>query len=234
MNMIKLLLTGTAAFLSLTGVASALPVTVNNGDFESQVAPATSFLKVLAGQSGVSQWNVVGKDVLLINTNYKEGTLTFNAKSGNQALDLTGGGNSGPTDGVTQDFATVAGQQYSISFYVGRASASPVDDRYNTPSTIAFSTDGGLTRELFTNSDATANQINWKPFTTSFFGTGGNVNLGFYNATAILPTGNHYAGLDLVTIQAVPEPASVALFAIGAVVVGAGSYRRRRKPSVAC
>lgn len=155
MNTIKFLLAGTAVFLSLTNVANA---GVMNGGFELPAAPVAGYTEHRGGSS-FTGWNVVGNDVDLVNSSYTEGALTFNANSGGQSLDLTGGGNSGFTNGVTQNVTTVVGQLYSLSFYVGRLSGNA---NYATPTTVGLSFDGGVVRELFTHSDVTANRVNWK------------------------------------------------------------------------
>lgn len=229
MNKIKFLLASMAAFLSLTGVASAMPV-ITNGDFQTPQVPVDGYGQYLGGSAGITGWTVTGADVLVLNTTYSEPGLVFNAQTGTQSLDLTGAGNTGSADGVFQSVTTEAGKKYAVSFFVGRADDGGASGNYNTAAVVGFSTDGGSSRDLFENSLVTANGVNWKAVTAYFVATGTSTDIGFFNSTV----GNNFAGLSGVSIQAVPEPASVALFGIGAVVVGAGTYRRRRKQAAAC
>ena len=71
----------------------------------------------------------------------------FNAQSGLNSIDITGAGNTGPTDGIQQSVATTAGHQYALSFYVGRAQTVAGNGTglvfYNSPATVDLSINGG-------------------------------------------------------------------------------------------
>lgn len=236
----KFLLAGAAAFLSLTTVANA--GVINKGGFE--VPDVANFVSYAGGSTDITGWTVTGNDVLLIDHTYYEERMSFNANGGSQSVDLTGAGNTGLEDGIWQAVETVIGRAYALSFFVGRADDTGAAVRnYEQPTTVDVSFDGGLNRLHFTNSDVTANGINWKQFTTYFTAISRSTVITFLNGTAPRPIGNQYAGLDdgelrEVTLNpqaaGVPEPTSMAIFGIGAVVVGAGSYRRRRQQSRDC
>lgn len=226
MKKMKFLLAGAAALLSMTSVANAALI---NGGFEAPVAPGSDFL-LFPATGNINGWDVVGVDLLLINSAYAEGALTFNASSGVQSLDLTGNGNTGFADGVTQSVDTVVNQLYSLSFFVGRADDTTSGSGfYTSQSTVDLSFDGGITRTSFTNADVTIDGVNWRQFTTTFVAAAPTTNIGFFNGTpSVANGGNNFAGLDGVRLQAIPEPASAAIIGVCVAAAGAASYRRRR------
>ena len=198
-----------------------------NGGFETPTVPSGGFTQFVGGQT-FGGWTVVGNDILLINTNYGEpgnGVTQFNAIEGVQSVDLTGAGNTGLTDGISQSIATTVGQNYTLSFFVGRASGGGL---YATPSTADLSINGG-SRLSFTNSSSTANFVNWQQFFSTFTATTASTNITFFNGTA--SGSNNFVGLDNVQIAATsaPEPASLALlFAGGLPALGIVRRLRRR------
>jgi hypothetical protein len=200
-----------------------------NGSFEIPVTTAGSSTTLSGGSTIMTGWTVVGVDVLLLNTTYGEpgnGVNQFNASSGLNSVDLTGAGNTGPTDGVTQTVATTSGQTYLLSFDVGRASGGSL---YATPATDDLSINGGP-RISFTNSNSTPGMINWHTFTQQFVATGASTTITFLNGT---PAGTSEAGLDnvsLVAVAAIPEPSVMALAGFGlAGILGVRSIRGSRR-----
>jgi len=213
-----------AGFACASTHAAAINL-VTDGGFEIPINPGNPFgplLQDFPGGSSLGAWNVVGSDVLLIDTNYSEpsnGVSQFNAEEGTKSVDLTGAGNTGPTNGVTQNIATTIGQEYSISFYVG--SASGFFPFYALPATD--NVDIGLGVIPSTNTGMTAGVINWQQFSYDFVATGATTTVTFTNGT-VPPTAE--AGLDNVSVTAVPIPSS----AIGGMVLfgllGITQFRR--------
>ena len=215
-----------AALVAAAPVAAATNLVVN-GDFESAPAPNGAFIKYFGGNT-FPGWTVTGNDVLAIDESYNEGGLVFNAQGGSQnAVDLTGAGNTGPTDGIVQTIATAAGQQYRLTFYVGNASPTGGNgSNYTQPSTLNLSIDGGAL-STYTNAVNTPFGINFRKFSFVFTAAGAT-SLAFSNGTV----GDNYLGLDTVSVTAVPEPATWGLMIAGFAMVGFAA-RRRRNAAVA-
>jgi hypothetical protein len=217
----KIVLAGFSAALLVAATGTARADLIANGGFETPGTTPGTYSQY-GGGGNIGGWTVTGNDVLVINNSYSEDTLGFNAHGGQNALDITGASNTGPSDGVFQNIATTAGQTYSLSFWVGNADTTGSFAPYYTqPSTINLQIDGG-SLVAFTNRNVTENAINWEEFTYLFTATGSSTNLAFLNGT----TGDNEAGLDDVSLVAVPEPASLAL--LGAGLLAFGSLRRRK------
>ena len=212
-----------AAVVASTIAAPALAASlIVNGDFESDPAPSPGYTQYPGGSS-FTGWSVTGNDVLLIDRLYSESGLVFNAQGGsNNAIDLTGAGNTGFADGITQTVATEAGKTYKLVFFVGNASPTGGNAfAYRNPSIVNLSIDGGGLQS-FTNGTDTPFAINWKRFSTIFVATGAT-SLAFSNGT---PPGDNMAGLDTVSLVAIPEPATWAMLVLGFGLVGVASRRR--------
>ena len=135
------------------------------------------------------------------------------AGGGTQAIDLVGYGN-GTSGGVSQTFATVAGQTYKFSF-----------DYAHNPGV------GGATANVSVNGDSfqvgSSDPANtWLHYDGSFVATGANTTLAFDNLTG---GGNGGLYLDNVAVSggAVPEPATWALMLTGFGLAGATLRRRQ-------
>lgn len=224
------LVAATASALMLSSLSASAQV-VNPG-FELPVITPGG-LGIYNGGGNAGGWDVVGTQVMLVSNTYTEpngvtnGTLLFNAHSGLASMDLTGAGNNGTTAGVQQSIATMIGQNYTLSFWVGRATGNTF---YGVASTVDLSIDGG-SRVSFTNSNTTADQINWQQFSYGFTASAASTQITFFNGTA--SSGNNYVGLDDVTLTTsavvTPEPASVVL--LGAGLAGIAGFASRRQAS---
>jgi hypothetical protein len=216
------------------GIPSAHAALIVNGSFESPLVPQSSTCGVYNDCLGfnvgdsIGGWQVVGKGgapgasvILQLDRNYDEpdnsgngAILHFYAQNGFQALDLTGEGNQGLTNGVKQTIASIVGHLYSISFYVG----NQFDDApgYAHPSSISFYVNGNLVG-TYTNALNTPEQVNWVQFSYDFTALTNLTTFAFLNST---PLGDNYAGLDNVSLRdlTVPEPAGIAPFAAGIVI----------------
>ncbi len=200
----------------IVGAGSAFADLIADGGFENPSLSSGGLKDYTGGEVIGSAWTVLGNDVLLIQTQYGEpgnGIASFNAEEGSNSLDITGSGNTGSTDGVTQSVATTIGTTYQLSFYVGRAEGT--NSYYAAPATIDLSIDGGSS-VAYTNSNITAGHVNWEQFTTTFVATGTSTSITFRNGT---PSPTAFAGLDNVDLEplSVPEPSTLALCLVGGV-----------------
>ncbi|WP_337174532.1 DUF642 domain-containing protein [Paludisphaera sp.] len=210
---------------------------IQNGGFEDPTVGGGSYQTIGVGSGALPFWTIVGNpgnNVDLVQTAYSEdppnGVSPFNAYEGLNSLDLTGNGNVGTAVGIQQSVATVVGRQYTLSFFVGRA--TPREGytgfhAYDGDATVDLSLDGGVTRLSFTNSNSTPGQIDWQAFSHTFTAIDTTTLISFYNGTPLIPPAN-FAGLDDVRLEAVPEPASVAMLASGALGLAFLRFARRR------
>ena len=236
-------------FSSVAAVPAAHANLILNGSFESPIVPSSSLScgiafntqcqgfyshnqinPPVAGPFDIGAWSVVGKGgapgvavVMQLGNGYTENALRFDAQDGAQSLDLTGEGNQG-ANGIKQSIATVIGGHYFLSFYLGRE--DPLAPGYEI---------GPSALDLILNQDApvnfvatatVANDIAWTQFTYGFTATAAMTTIAFLNATGV---GNNFAGVDNVDLEAIPEPASLALLGLGL----SGLFLLRRRKSAA-
>lgn len=200
--------------LSALGTQAQAQNLISNGGFETPVTVGGSSTTLAGGSITITGWQVVGPNILLLNTGYTEANVSFAAHSGLNSVDLTGAINVGPTAGITQTVDTSIGQAYLLSFWLGNADGSG-NSNYLLPSALNVSINGGAT-QTFSNSDTTTFTVNWKQFSTGFVATSTSTTLSFLNATGATDA---EAGLDDVVLVAVPEPTTTALVLAGLVGV---------------
>lgn len=235
-------LSGATMIVAALGAISWVPSAaradlITNGGFEDPGSdPGSSVIYAGGSTIGTNGWVVTGVDVLVLSNTYIEPGTTFNSHSGDNALDITGSGNSSPTNGVSQLVATLAGQGYELSFFVGRADDTGRTPKrfYTSPSSVGLVITGSgtlLAHTTFTNANVTPKAVNWELFTVSFTADSSSTTIAFLNDTpAVDAGGNNYAGLDDVSLRAIPEPSSLVCLGLGgAGLIGYGL--RRRRPS---
>ena len=228
-----------------------------NGSFEDPFVPATSSCGPYPNCHGFDVnedinhwftgspfggWFVVGKGgapgvpvVMILGSNYTEpdnsgnnATLHFYPAHGIQAIDLTGEGNQGLTNGIKQNVATIAGGLYELSFFVGHQYDQAPG--YAGPSSVVLYING-IAIETLTNPNDTAENVNWMQFVYDFAAPTNFTTIAFLNGTGL---GNNYAGLDNVILTAlsfVPEPGTLALFLGGLAALSALRRRKAAQPA---
>ena len=212
--MFRYVLAATAA-LTISCNASAQLV---NGGFEAPVV--TDSCCITAPPSSIPGWTPSGGNVNVVNGNFGStgGNLAF---QGVQYLDLIGEGSTGS---ISQTFATITGQAYTLSFAYAHNLFG------GTPSASALFSVDGLAGLLFHNTGSTSN-LDWLTFSGSFVADDASATLNFTNVT-----GGNNAGvlLDAVSVQAaVPEPGTWALMLLGFGMVGGATRMARRQRRMA-
>ena len=209
--LIKILLAATALALVPTP-ASAVELIVNGGFENPTVANPCCTTVPPAPLPG---WTV-SPNVNVVNGTFSS-TAGNLAEEGAQYLDLVGEGGTGA---ISQTFATVAGQVYTLSFIFSHNLFS------GTPSASASFSVDGLVGSVFHNSGSTSD-LDWLIFSGNFLADNSSATLNFTNLTGGI---NEGVLLDAISVQAaVPEPATWAMMLLGFGAIGGAMRASRRK-----
>lgn len=203
-----------ASFLGLSAAAHANLLI--NGSFEdlaSFVGNGDNTMSLLAPSPAMTGWTVTGDALAWIGPANPFG---LSASAGSYFLDLTDYPVACPCGGVTQTIATTSGKLYRLTFDLGS------DSRYGLSDSIEAS--AGATSATYTSTLLGTN--NWETQTLNFVATGPTTVITL-QGTVSGPPAAAYIGLDNVSVDEVPEPATLLLFGSGLVSLAA--YRRRRK-----
>jgi Protein of unknown function (DUF642) len=123
-----------------------------NGSFETPTVPVGGFTDFAVGSSALTSWSVVGPagtNVAIVSGSFSQNGVSFPAQDGVQWLDLTGDG-SNSTEGVQQAVATIVGDQYQLSYWIGNTTGGGI---FGTTSTVNVSLNGAPT---FSDTNATS------------------------------------------------------------------------------
>ena len=212
--MLRFLVAATAVLMVPT-TASAATNLIQNGGFENPTVPGSCC--ITDPPTPIPNWTVNAGNVNVVNG-------TFGSSAGNlayenqQYLDLVGEGGIGS---LSQSFATVAGQVYTLTLafshnlFSGLAGASA-------------SLSVGTLADVLIHSGGSTSNLNWRLYSGNFTATGATSTLTFTNLTG---AGNEGILLDAVSVQqAVPEASTWAQLLIGfGLVGGAMRFSRRRR-----
>lgn len=223
---------GTLAVFSglAAGVATATTVVpiITNGDFSANASSYTSFpgYSTGANPSSPTGWIVAGDVTAGVNgPDTTVGTpLAPVSLAGVRDFGFMQDGNGTPYTSMNQTVSTTAGQAYTLTYYAsGRAG-----DAANGATDIleVLLTDTTNSTQITTQTPAIT-EAAFAPFSLNFTATSTSTNVEFLNnasSAANSPT------VDVtnvaMAIAAVPEPATLGLFAIGAL--GLLLLKRRR------
>jgi len=211
------LLAAAAVSFAIIGASPAAAAGFVNGSFETSTcgAPAGGFATVNAGNNCITGWTVDSGSVDYINGYWQ-------AQSGVRSIDLAGN-NPGT---ISQIFDTVAGQLYSVDYYLSGNPDGGAAAKFGVVSAVNGSLISSAT--FLGLQGASRANMNYLPWNFTFTATGPTTKLSF---ASNLSAGNFYgAALDSVTVtSAVPEPATWALLLIGFLGVGATMRNKRSK-----
>jgi len=190
---------------------------LTNGGFEdlgSAVAEGWGGYTYYAGGSvGLPGWTVDTGSVD-VTTNASAWSPAYEGQNG---LDINGWS----AGAISQSFATILGEMYTVSFAYSRNAAGAPN-----PATATVSAGGSMLNVVAANdgSFGTPNNFLWKTASFTFVGTGNTETI---TLAATVP-GNGGVFFDDVSVSgAVPEPATWALM-IGGFGMAGATLRRRR------
>ena len=184
--------------LGVSGVASANLIT--NGDFET---------------GSFSSWSTSGLTCSGVGSTFTNATgcVGYDGDPGPHAGAYAAYLGTAAAGGViSQSFATAAGQDYMLDFYLAIGAYQGT----STPNSLLAQV-GGTTLLSIVNGLAQ----DFHHYVYNFTGSGGSMTLAFTHGDA--PS---FFILDNVSVRAVPEPGTLALFGLG--LAGLGFARRRR------
>ena len=208
---------------------------ITNGSFETTVPVVAvgTFNLYTPGSTGVTGWTVVGNagtDIGVVNALNQSG-IFFPAQSGSNWVDLTGLNTNSMTQGVAQTIATIIGDSYTLTFWVGNVDSPSTG--FGITSTVNVSANGS-SLGAFTNScTACTTLLSWQMFTSTFTATSASTTLQFLNGD---PANDNSNGLDTVSLvdngpsvtPVVPEPSSIMLLGTALIGLAAVALLRAR------
>jgi hypothetical protein len=150
------------------------------------------------GNASISDWTIGAVSVDVVDAGYP-------VHSGNYALDLVGTPGPGM---ITQTLSLVSGQDYVVSFWA-YSTGNPINMVLDTDAVGSSSSMYSIT------------QGSWNEYTFAFTAASSSVDLIFASDAGNTTNGNLF--VDDVSIEAVPEPASMV------VLGGAALFAARRK-----
>ena len=215
-NLFALVFAVTATLLATFARAELLV----NGSFDAPVQGAGMGTTISPGGEPTGfAWTVASGNIDILDIPISPFIL-YSAFDGTQVVDLNGF----VRGSMFQDFATVSGQLYSLSFaYADNPFEAGMKSASNSVTDVGTMT--SLLSDSVSHSTSTnaANGADWQEYMHSFVALGTTTRLMFESTSASnSPSGGII--LDAVVVTAVPEPTSFLLVGFGVV----GFIARRR------
>ena len=196
---------------------------LTNGSFESGnfIPDANDTMSLLPGATDITGWTVENAALAWIGPS---NPFSLSASDGSYFLDLTGYHDNAPFAGVQQTIATTIGAQYQLTFDIGSDINYDSDEGSVSLIPVSILATAGSSSQLFTTTTPTGiNQ--WESFSYDFTATSASTLISLQGEA----TENvQYIGLDNASVQLIPEPGTLALFAGSGLIVLVG-WRRSRK-----
>ena len=207
------ILTGILAAAALLAMAPAQANLITNGSFEGG-AHGSGFVTLGTGSNAIAGWTVTGGSVDWIHQNFWE------ASDGTFSLDLSGRG-AGAIEAATS-FATVVGESYLLSFDL----AGNVDSG-EVVKDLRVSVGGSTADFSFDTTGQTRANMGWLQQTLQFTATSVLTSLSFQSLEQNA-WGPALDNVSVTALNAVPEPAGLALLGLGLAALGARRGLARR------
>jgi hypothetical protein len=179
-----------------------------NGDSKS--------MQVMAGDTNITGWTIssstFGHDVHWAENGNSYGWI---AGAGDRMIDLSGWSDVNNTAIMSQDFGAIAGVRYKVDFMIG------IDSRFTDATTIEVL--AGIGASTQTTTLALPNGFTgvfWEGRSMEFIAANNNDVVKFQGITS-----PRCIGLDNVSVEVVPEPAS--MLALGGGLLALTRRRRR-------
>jgi hypothetical protein len=180
---------------------------LTNGSFENGafVNQGNQTMVLPVGSSIITGWTVVGDQLAWINAGNPWG---LSAQDGDFFLDFTAYPTGAPFGGIAQTIATIPGEEYELSFYLGSYT-----QRWGGPPVSIQASAAGTSQTFSVTTTSTAST--WTPFSMSFTASAANTQISLVGTA-----GFQYIGLDNVSLIGlgatdVPEPGSLTLIGAG-------------------
>jgi choice-of-anchor C domain-containing protein len=186
--------------------ASPPPNLIQNGSFENVAKQTTSFVRVNAGSSAITDWTVFTPSIYESDSGSVDYTANnyFVAEDGYYSIDLAG--SSLTPGGVAQSVTTTPGVEYSLSFW----SAVNGKERPGIKHIMHVSVNGSTMDRV--KAVSVGPKLNWVQNTVTFTASSTNSLIAFGDAT---PTDRDQGPtLDNVSLTEVPDTISASPVAI--------------------